>query len=155
MNKGKSLLKTLDILGYAKIYVADLLESFGCKVTAKDAEFPLYDLEVLAPDGKTISTISVNQDVDIKESGTIAVVVSRRVNGREVPVGLMATKAEYYMIKIYGTSGGYCLETDELMKMYQEKKYKEITVHPDDPDTKVVLFDREMLLERCERIIAK
>jgi|GEM_PF-5890640 len=114
MDKGKSLLKALDIERYARI--------FGCKVTAKDPAFPLYDLEVLAPDGKTISTINVNQDVGLQGSGTIAVVISRGVNGREVPVGLLATKAEYYMIKIYGTSGAYCCDIIELLKMSQEKK---------------------------------
>ena len=152
MNSGKSLLHQLDMFGYSKMYIRELLEMFGCNVVVREEGFPLYDMEVVGAD-KSISTISVNSDTDIANTGTISVVLSRMINGREIPSGLLQTKGEYYVFKVYGTPGAFCIDTEKLLKMYKDGKYQEIRADDNDSNTKVAVFDRQFLLDSCEKIV--
>lgn len=154
MKEGKRLLDGIDMLSYSKLYLKELLETLGCEVTLKEETFNDYSMEVYAPKNKTTSTIAINPDCDVENSGQVIIELSRLINGREIPTGLLATKAEYFVFKIFGIPGAFCIPSDKLLDLYQNKRYKSIRSHFGDPNTKVAVFDRELLLDNCEQINA-
>lgn len=132
--------------------LAAIFKQAGYTVTTTQSKgnYSDYDLQVRYENSSTPSYIELKYDKMAATTKNVAVELYKTISNRQFSSGISATKADWIVYKFTDKQHFYGIQTEDLKKLIDDKKYKRLVTGGDGKRCTLALFDRNLFIKNCE-----